>query len=130
MRALRNGCQEHSEDVERGDYRRHSDWIAAYPGHGPIIIGGSDSEHGPTKQLPTGACKVHRLPQKVSAMPVRPGPHTGQKKFLENGANRKKLILRSNQDRQQMKNAPSAISPPKGIGDRPPQNQAVLDWVH
>jgi phosphoenolpyruvate carboxykinase (GTP) len=63
-------------------------------------------------------------------MPVRPGLHTGQKKFLENGANRKKLILRSNQDRQQMKNAPSAISPPKGIGDRPPQNQAVLDWVH
>jgi phosphoenolpyruvate carboxykinase (GTP) len=63
-------------------------------------------------------------------MPLRPGPRTGQKKFLENGANRKKLILRSNQDRQQMKNAPSAISPPKGIGDRPPQNQAVLDWVH
>jgi phosphoenolpyruvate carboxykinase (GTP) len=63
-------------------------------------------------------------------MPVRPGPHTGQKKFLENDANRKKLILRSNQDRQQMKNVASATSPPKGIGDRPPQNQAVLDWVH
>lgn len=26
-------------------------------------------------------------------MPVRPGLHTGQKKFLENGANRKKLIF-------------------------------------
>jgi phosphoenolpyruvate carboxykinase (GTP) len=29
-----------------------------------------------------------------------------------------------------MKNIAPAISPPKGIGDRVPQNQAVLDWVH
>ena len=29
-----------------------------------------------------------------------------------------------------MKNIAQAISPPKGIGDRQPQNQAVLDWVH
>ncbi len=29
-----------------------------------------------------------------------------------------------------MKNIASANSPPKGIGDRLPQNQAVLDWVH
>ena len=29
-----------------------------------------------------------------------------------------------------MNNIAPAISPPKGIGDRPPQNQAVLDWVH
>src|SRR5215471_2441342 len=29
-----------------------------------------------------------------------------------------------------MKNLAPAISPPKGIGDRKPQNQAVLDWVH
>ena len=29
-----------------------------------------------------------------------------------------------------MKNIAPAISPPKGIGDRSSQNQAVLDWVH
>ncbi len=29
-----------------------------------------------------------------------------------------------------MKNLAPAISPPQGIGDRQPQNQAVLDWVH
>jgi phosphoenolpyruvate carboxykinase (GTP) len=29
-----------------------------------------------------------------------------------------------------MKNLAPAISAPKGIGDRQPQNQAVLDWVH
>ena len=29
-----------------------------------------------------------------------------------------------------MKNLEFAISPPKGIGDHRPQNQAVLDWVH
>src|ERR1051326_2867083 len=28
-----------------------------------------------------------------------------------------------------MKNIAPGISPPKGIGDRKPQNQAVLDWV-
>src|SRR5438132_2537779 len=29
-----------------------------------------------------------------------------------------------------MKNIASAISPPAGIGDNKPSNQAVLDWVH
>src|SRR6266436_7472938 len=29
-----------------------------------------------------------------------------------------------------MKNIAPAITPPKGIGDNKPQNQAVLDWVH
>src|SRR5207248_3280868 len=29
-----------------------------------------------------------------------------------------------------MKNIAPAISPPKGIGDSKPANQAVLDWVH
>src|SRR5438067_3154002 len=29
-----------------------------------------------------------------------------------------------------MKNLAPAISAPEGIGDRQPQNQAVLDWVH
>src|SRR5437870_13331046 len=29
-----------------------------------------------------------------------------------------------------MKNIAPAISPPSGIGDNKPANQAVLDWVH
>src|ERR1043166_9255493 len=29
-----------------------------------------------------------------------------------------------------MRDIASAISPPDGIGDRKPANQAVLDWVH
>jgi phosphoenolpyruvate carboxykinase (GTP) len=56
---------------------------------------------------------------------------------LEDGANRMKFFTRSIspgsivQDRDElMKNLAPAISAPKGIGDRQPQNQAVLDWVH
>jgi len=29
-----------------------------------------------------------------------------------------------------MKNIAPAIFPPNGIGDTPPANQAILDWVH
>src|SRR5436190_10359620 len=65
-------------------------------------------------------------------MPVQPKkcPFPDNKKFLENGRNRKKFILSSDYDRSPMKNIAPAISSPKGIGDNKPPNQAVLDWVH
>src|SRR5438552_338825 len=59
------------------------------------------------------------------------------KKFLEKQRKRGKFVLRAIDDinlipgRQAfMKNPAPAISPPAGIGDHKPANQAVLDWVH
>ena len=59
------------------------------------------------------------------------------KKFLEKQRKRGKFVLRAIDDiniipgrHAFMKNPAPAISPPAGIGDHKPANQAVLDWVH
>src|SRR5438309_11249415 len=59
------------------------------------------------------------------------------KKFLEKQRKRGKFVLRAIDDiniipgrHAFMKNPASAISPPAGIGDHKPENQAVIDWVH
>src|SRR5260370_18050767 len=118
MRALRDRGEKHAQDIERGDYRGHADRIAAHPRHRTIIIGGSDSEHAAIDSRRFLHASDVRSARKNSWRTARTGRNSASARFYQD----RHLYI--------MKNIAPAISPPSGIGNNKPANQAVLDWVH
>src|SRR5438477_4246249 len=104
-----------------------------HPRDRSIIVGSGHPEHAEQSATLFGAQgrPIHRTPR------LGPGLVKPSEKFLEKRRKRGKFVPRAIDEinivsgsHAFMNNPAPAISPPAGIGDHKPANQAVLDWVH
>ena len=107
----------------------------SHPRDRPIIVGSGHPEHAEQSATLFGAQAYGRMSRVLSCPRLRTARTI--KNLLEKGRKRGKFVPRAIDeinvilDRHAFMNNPApAISPPAGMGDRKPANQAVLDWVH